>query len=316
MRARRYVWMAVALLLSFTAVGGGCTRSAQEDAHQKPIVVASKIDTEGALLGQMIIAMLQAHGYQVVDRTEFGPTEMVRRALLSGEIDIYPEYTGNGSIFFPQVDAATWKDAAAGLTAVRGLDADANGIVWLDAAPANNTWAIAVRSDLAQEAGLRTMEDLARYVSGGGRVKLACSEEFVTSPAALPAFQQAYGFTLRGDQLLTLSGGNTAQTEKAAAEGTDGVNMAMAYGTDGSLAALGLTVLEDPLGAQPVFQPAPTVRRQVLEQYPDLPAILNPVFRSLDLVTLQRLNARVAVEGEQAAAVARDYLRQQGFLQP
>ncbi|MCR4399917.1 MAG: hypothetical protein NUV35_03415, partial [Syntrophomonadaceae bacterium] len=134
MRARRYVWMAVALLLSFTAVGGGCTRSAQEDAHQKPIVVASKIDTEGALLGQMITAMLQAHGYQVVDRTEFGPTEMVRRALLSGEIDIYPEYTGNGSIFFPQVDAATWKDAAAGLTAVRGLDADANGIVWLDAA--------------------------------------------------------------------------------------------------------------------------------------------------------------------------------------
>ena len=70
---------------------------------------------------------------------------------------------------------------------------------------------------------------------------LGASEEFVNRPDALPAFEKAYGFKLSQDQLLTLAGGNTATTMKAAAEQTDGVNAAMTYGTDGQLAALGLT---------------------------------------------------------------------------
>ena len=78
-------------------------------------------------------------------------------------------------------------------------------------------------------------------------MKLIGSEEFVNSPAALPAFQEAYGFTLAEDQLLTVSSGDTTQTEKAAAEGTDDINAAMAYGTDGALDAFNLAILTDQL---------------------------------------------------------------------
>jgi osmoprotectant transport system substrate-binding protein len=103
-------------------------------------------------------------------------------------------------------------------------------------------------------------------------------------------------------------------TEKAAAEGTDGVNFAMAYGTDGNLAALGLWVLEDTFGVQPVYEPAPIIRQEVLNQFPEIATILAPVFTSLDLVTLQSLNAKIAVEGRAASEVAVEYLKAKGFL--
>ncbi|GBE15070.1 MAG TPA: ABC transporter substrate-binding protein [Proteobacteria bacterium] len=278
------------------------------------VVVASKIDTEGALLGNMILLMLEENGIATENRTEFGPTPMVRKAITSGQIDIYPEYTGNGAFFFNLADSPVWKDAEKGYWKVRELDKEKNDIVWLTPAPANNTWAIAVRKDLAKKEKLFSLEDLARYVNSGGRIKLAGSEEFVNSAAALPAFQKAYGFKLRKDQLLTLSGGNTAQTEKAAATGVDGVNFAMAYGTDGQLAALGLLVLEDTKGVQPVYEPAPIIRMEVLNKYPEIEKILKPVFESLDIMTLQTLNARIQVEGLDARAVAAKYLKTRGFL--
>ena len=278
------------------------------------VVVASKIDTEGALLGNMIILMLEKGGIATENRTEFGPTPMVRKAIAAGQIDLYPEYTGNGAFFFDLADDPLWKDSSKGYRKVKELDLKANGVVWLTPAPANNTWAIAGRKDVADKNRVYTLEDFARYVNEGGKVKLAGSEEFVNSAAALPAFQEAYGFTLRKDQLLTLSGGNTAQTEKAAAQGVNGVNFAMAYGTDGQLAALGLIVLEDTKAVQPVYEPAPIVRKEILDKYPEIEAILKPVFESLDLVTLQTLNARIQVEGVDAKEVARSYLKGKGFL--
>lgn len=278
------------------------------------IVVGSKIDTEGALLSQMIIAMLEDNGIETIDKSEFGPTSVVRKAITSGEIDIYPEYTGNGAFFFDEADSEVWKDARQGFERVKMLDLAANNIVWLKSAPANNTWAIAIPKTLSEKEGLSSLDDFAAYINSGGYVKLIGSEEFITSPMAMPSFQKAYGFSLTRDQLITLSGGNTAQTEKAAAEGTDGVNAAMAYGTDGSLAALGLVVLSDPRNVQPVYEPAPIVRGEVLDQYPELATILEPVFQSLDLETLQALNAKIAFEGQAAADVARDYLTAKGFL--
>lgn len=283
-------------------------------AAKGPVVVASKIDTEGALLGQMIIALLEKNGFEATDKTEFGPTPLVRKAITTGQIDIYPEYTGNGAFFFGMASADLWKDAAKGYAKVKELDLQKNSIVWLQPAPANNTWAMAIRGDLSKSAGIQSLEDFAKYVNGGGKVKVAGSEEFVNSEAALPAFQKAYGFKLSKDQLLVLAGGNTAQTEKAAAQQTNGVNVAMAYGTDGALAALGLHVMTDTKGVQPVYEPAPIIRKAVIEQYPEIESILAPAFKTLDLSTLQTLNARIALEGVEAKVVARDYLKSKGFL--
>ena len=129
----------------------------------------------------------------------------------------------------------------------------------------------------------------------------------------MPAFQTAYGFKLNNAQLLTLAGGDTTLTVKAAAGQTSGVNAAMAYGTDGALAALGLVVLDDPKGIQPVYAPAPLVRAATLTRYPTIRDVLDPVFKMLDGATLQKLNAKISVEGQDAKKVAAVYLLAKGL---
>jgi osmoprotectant transport system substrate-binding protein len=273
-----------------------------------PVVVSSKIDTEGAVLGQMVLQSLEDAGIPVENRLQLGGTSIVRNAIKAGEIDIYPEYTGNAAFFFDQADRDLWKNADKAYKQAARLDREANNIVWLTPAQANNTWAMSVRGDLARDQGLKTLDDLANYINGGGAFKFAASSEFVESPSALPAFQKAYGFKLDSDQLLILSGGNTAATLRAAALNNNDVNGAMTYGTDGGLDALDLKVMTDTKGVQPVYQPTPIVRAEVLDAYPAIRDVLKPIFESLDLETLQRLNGQVAVNGVPAKKVARDYL--------
>ncbi|MDV2989953.1 MAG: ABC transporter substrate-binding protein [Dehalogenimonas sp.] len=306
------------LLAGLMIVSGAVVGCSNEPAEEEPIVksvtVGSKIDTEGGLLGQMIVLLLRDNGFEVTDKTGTGTTSVVRSAIISGEIDIYPDYTGNGAFFFDETASSVWNDAQQGYLRVKELDNAANGIEWLTPAPANNTWAIAVTQVLADANSLATLEDLADYINGGGNFKIAGSAEFFDSEVAMPAFEAAYGFTLTSGQLIIVGSGDTAQTEQAAAQGTDGVNAAMAYGTDGSLDAFNLIVLEDTLGVQPIYAPAPLVRAEVLTQYPEIAQILNPVFASLDLVTLQTLNGKIVVDGQSAAVVARDYLQSKGFI--
>ena len=282
-----------------------------------PIRVGSKIDVEGPVLAQIMIAMLQKNGFTVEDKTRTGATDVVRKALLSGQIDIYPEYTANGVLVFlkdQKIDPAVLKDATQTYDTVKKLDLQVNGVVWLQPAPANNTWAVAVPAAFSTANNIKTMADWAAYINKGGTVKIVGSQEFFTSAAAMPAFEKAYGFTLSKNQIVALGTGDTAVTEKAASQGTSGANAAMAYGTDGTIAALNLVVLSDPLAAQPVYQPAPTATKAIMAKYPEIATILDPVFKQLTLETLQKLNGQVAVDGKDPKTVATDWLTAQGFL--
>ena len=296
--SRRAALAGAALLAARSA-----TRSAEA-----PVVVGSKLDVEGGLIGAMVLQALAAAGVPTVSRLLLGPTAILRQALLAGAVDCYPEYTGNAAFFFHRDGEAVWKDAAAGYALAAQLDRARNDLVWLPPAPADNTWIIAVPRAVAEAHGLRSLADFARWAQGGG-VKLAASAEFVESAAGLPAFEATYGFSLDASALLVLSGGDTSATIKAAASAISGVNAAMAYSTDGALAALGMVALADDRHAQPVYAPALVIRGAVLARHADIKKLLRPVFAGLTLPVLQALNERVAVEGESAAEVAADYLR-------
>ena len=277
------------------------------------VVVSSKLSSESAMIGQMIRLLLDAQGIPTVDRTRIGATPVVRQALLSGEIDLYVEYTGNAGLFFNDVADPAWKDLGQGYERGSRLDYAANRIVWLTPARASNAWALAVRHDVAQAHQLRTMSDFGRWVAGGGDVMLICSAEFANA-GTLRSLEKTYGFTLRPSQLIVLAGGETAATIAAAAAGTSGANTAMVYGTDGGIAAAHLQILEDDRHDQPVYAPVPVIRESALRQYPQIAAIVKPLMESFNRETLQRLNARVQVNGESAESVAQDYLRERGFL--
>lgn len=306
---RHYLVMIAVICLTLACLG----QPIQADQKQV-LTVGSKIDTEGALLGQMILLMLEENGLAVKDKTEFGPTPIVRKAIVAGEIDIYPEYTGNGAFFFSGQEAEIWKNRDQAYDRVKALDYEENKLIWLTPAPADNTWALAVREAFAREHNLTTLGDLARYVNEGGSIKLAACEEFVNRDDALPAFERAYDFSIPDSEIIVFSGCNTAQTEKAAARGTSGVNTAMAFGTDGALSALGLQVLEDSKGVQPVYAPTPVVREEALEAFPQIEKILAPVFKALTQKALQEQNAQIAMGGRNARDVAREFLKENGFL--
>ncbi|HEY5548143.1 MAG TPA: glycine betaine ABC transporter substrate-binding protein [Coriobacteriia bacterium] len=313
--AAAFAAVAVAVTLVGCAAPSSNTPGAAP-AEKGPIRVGSKIDGEGSLLGQLILTVLKQNGFTVEDKTRTGATDVVRKALVSGQIDIYPEYTANSLLVFNKdknVAPSVLKDAQATYLEAAKLDL-ANGIVWLKPAPANNTWAVALPRAFATANGLKSMEDWAAYINRGAAVKIVGSQEFFTSAAAMPAFETAYGFKLKPGQIVALASGDTAVTEKAAAQGSNGANAAMAYGTDGTVAALDLVVLSDPKGAQPVYQPAPTLRKAIADKYPEIATLLDPVFERLTLETLQKLNGQVAVDGKDPKAVVSDWLKSEGLL--
>jgi osmoprotectant transport system substrate-binding protein len=206
--------------------GVAASTLARASAEERPVVVGSKLDLEGGLLGNIMLLALAKAKIATENRLRIGPTSILREALLSGAIDLCPEYTGNAAFFFHEDGNPVWKDAAAGYARAKKLDYEKNRLVWLTPAPADNSWVIAVPESLARIHDLRTMVDFARFVRDGNKVKLAASAEFVESAAGLPAFEAVYGFRLAARQLLVLSGGETSATMKSAADGFSGVNAA------------------------------------------------------------------------------------------
>src|SRR5437763_151738 len=154
---------------------------------------------------------------------------------------------------------------------------------------------------------------LLEALEAGGRVVLACSAEFANA-GTLRSLERTYGFTLRPEQMIVLAGGETSATIGAAAARTNGVNTAMVYGTDGGIVAANLKILEDDRHEQPVYAPVPVIREPVLNAHREIAAIVKPLMESLGTDTLQRLKARVQIDGESEQSVAEDYLRAKGLL--
>ncbi|MFB9991633.1 glycine betaine ABC transporter substrate-binding protein [Deinococcus oregonensis] len=143
-------------------------------AAAKPIVVGSKLDPEAQILGQMIVLTLKNAGLEVTDKTNLGDTGVNRKAILAGEIDVYPEYTGNAVYLFPAAKITAKQAGSPGVIYgfARQLDVK-NGISWLKPANVNNTWVIAVPQAFASAQKFSSVADLAKYLNGGGKFKIA-----------------------------------------------------------------------------------------------------------------------------------------------
>ena len=324
MRRAATFMMAVMLLLALTAGLAACgddetteEATSSMSTAQGPVVrIGSLLDSEGTLLGSMVIQMLEAEGIPTEDKTKLGTPEVVRAALLAGEIDATIDYTGSGQYYHEGEEGdAKWKNAEQAYEAIKQLDEEVNNVVWLTPAPANNSEFIATTRALAEAESITTMEDFASYVNDGGTVKLIAAQSWIDNPLGLKGFEEAYGFTLGDDQLIALSTGNTAEMLSALAKGTDGVNFSLAYGTDGQLDELDLVIITDTKDIPPVYEPTPIFRGEIIAAYPQIESILKPVFEGLDQVKLQQLNARIAFGGEDPRAVATSYLEANGFLE-
>ena len=310
----------IGLLLSLTLVLGILSACASPETGEEvknpedAITLGSFVDTEGGILGNMLLLALENKGYLIEDKVQFGTPDVHRNALLQGELDLGIDYTGNGQFYSEGIDPSVWVDAVKGYEAIQAYDEKENSLIWMAPAKANNTEALAVKEDFAEENDIATMEDFARYVNEGGEVKLITSQLFAEKEQGLLGLEKAYGFKLQPSQLILLPHGNTAETLKALASGTDGVNVALAYATDGSLVDLALRIIEDPKSIPPVYEPSTIIRKEVLDKYPEVKEIVEEVFALLTKENLQEMNKAVIVDGKSPKDVAKEFLTENKLL--
>ena len=316
MKKNTLLFIATSLIfILLTACNSSKDETSEETVNpDDPIVLGSFVDTEGGILGNMVLLILEENGYNITDKVQFGTPDVHRNALLQDELDIGIDYTGNGQYYAENVDEEVWRDASEGYETIKKYDEENNELIWLAPADANNTEMLAVKKEFAEKNGLETLDEFADYVNDGGEVTLITSQLFAEKELGLLGMEEEYGFNLDSDQIIMLPHGNTAEMISALVQGTDDVNVSLVYGTDGSLPDLNLVVLEDPLSIPPVFEPSVVVRAEVLEKYPDIQKIVEDVFATINLENLQHMNKDVIVDGLSPKDVARDYLTEEGFL--
>lgn len=313
---KRRIWAILSSAVLTMSLLAACSSDPKKEVKNPndPITLGSFVDTEGGILGNMLLLALEDKGYLMTDKVQFGTPDVHRNALLQGELDMGIDYTGNGQFYVEGAKEDTFRDRVKGYETIRDYDADKNKLMWLEPAKANNTEALAVKEDFAEANQLKTMADFAKYVNAGKPVKFITSQLFAEKEAGLLGMEKAYGFKLKPDQLILLPHGNTAETLKALANGTDGVNVALAYATDGSLADLKLVILEDTLSIPTVYEPSVIVRQEVLDKYPEVGEIAEQIFALLTKENLQSLNKQVIIDGLSPKEVARTFLKEKGIL--
>lgn len=278
-----------------------------------PIKVSTMNDTEGEILGRMMVIALRNAGYEVEDNT-FGYVGTVngRTALLEGETDIYMDYTGRGLSLIKDVDINLFRDLEEAWVTVSTWDKEHNNLIWLRYAPINNTNAIAVNKDFSEKNNIKTMKDFAQYINNGGKLKLMAQDYWVTLSTGLPGLEKIYGFKLDKSQYVVTESG--ANNEQLLHEGTDGVNASMVYSTSGLCYAYNQVILEDPEHVSPVYSPAPIIRADILKKYPDIANILNAVFESISQEEMIKMNAEVQVDGKSGMDVALAHLKKENLV--
>ncbi len=272
--------------------------------------VGGKEFTEQLVLCELTAQALESTG-ATVDRTcGLSGTATVRSALTSGDIDMYWEYTGTGWITHLG-ETKPIEDPQELYQAVAEQDQQANSITWLDPAPANNTYAVAVSREKAEELGVETLSDYAELATTDPAAASFCgAAEFFGRDDGWPGLQDAYGFELPDSEVSELAAGAIYNSIDKARPCVFGE----VFATDGRIAALDLVVLEDDKNFFTAYNPAVTVRSEVLEENQAIEDVLAPVTEALTDETLQSLNAAVDVDGKTPEDAANEWLIKEGFI--
>ncbi len=283
-----------------------------EGVDGAPFTVTSKNFTEQLILGKISVLAAQAAGFDVTDLTNAPGSQPARDLVLTGAADFTWEYTGTAWLAFLGKESGI-ADQEEQWTAVRDADV-ANGLVWGDPAPLNNTYAMAVRTEAIEElGGITTMSGLAQLPP---EERTFCVEsEFNSRADGMTPMLEHYGLE-RGaasgvpDQNIGIYDTGAVYT----ATDTGACNFGEVFATDGRIEALDLTLLEDDLGFFPAYNAAPVFYADTLAEYPELQDVFARIAPTLTDEALRSMNLAVDVDGEEPADVAFDFMVDNGFI--
>ena len=307
-------FVAAMLALALTACGSGANEVEQGSLGQElqgaTFTVGSKDFSESIILGYITIEMLRAHGATVNDKTNIKGSTNTRNALLSGEIDMYWDYTGTGWITYLN-KTEPLPDPQQQYEAVAKEDLEANNVVWGQPAPLNNTYAFATLRETAEELDVATLSDVAELArTDPDEVTFCIESEFSTRDDGMPGLLAAYGIEVPEGNVHVLDGG-VIYTETRKGELC---NFGEVFNTSGHIEPLGLVVLEDDLGFFPTYQPALTARAELYAEHPEVLDLVEELLPHLDVAEMRAINERIEVDGEDPRTVVEEWMTEEGLL--
>lgn len=305
--------------IAAASLAGSPAAFAQDD---KPSVsIGSKDITEQLIISEMVAQLLENEGFPVERNLNLGGTFIVHEAMMNGDIDTYLEYTGTALIAvlglgLPEREESGTAEASATPASGDGYAQQVFDIVeeryaeefdleWLEPWGFNNTTALAMSRERAEELGIVTISDLQEHA---GDLNIGAAAEVVVREDGVPGVQETYGFEF-GD-VTTLDAG----LMYSAVDAGD-VDVIMAYATDGRIGTLDLVLLEDDLGFFPPYFAAPVFRKDTLEESPEIRDIVNQLAGRVPDERMTEMNALADDEGVPHADIVRNFLIEEGIVE-
>lgn len=304
---RRTFLTASSSAIALAALGA---KPALADSDKPKIGIGSKNFTESIIVGEIIALLLEDNGYEVERQLNLGGTLIAHEAMVSGDIDTYVEYTGTGLLAILGEELPDRDDDTAGSLADQVYDIVAErypeefDVKWLEPWGFNNTYALAMRREQAEELGVTAISDLQEHT---GDLVVGAPQETLVREDGLPGLEKVYGLDFQ--DAVGLEPGLMYQ---AVDEGD--VDVITAFATDSRIQSMDLVLLEDDKEFYPPYHAAPVIRQDLLEAAPEVEDILNQLADALDDARMTELNYLADEEGQETIDVARQFLEEEGLI--
>ncbi len=298
-RISAMVRRALAVVLAAASLGA----LASAPAAAQALTVGGKNFTEQYVLAEITSQYLRARGYTIQSRTGLGSV-LLRSALENGQIDVMWDYTGTAALVYDKIKEKLPPDAM--YRRVKAIDAR-RGLVWLDASPLNNTYALALPAETARKTGIRTISQLAAKIAAdpkGTRHTFGMDAEFANRPDGLKPLEAAYHLNFSRSETKQMDSGLVYTALR-----NNQLTIGLVYTTDGRVKGFGIVPLEDDLHFFPPYNATPVVREPVLKAHPKLAVQLNALSAALNNDVMLEMNKRVDIDGVSVQQVAADFLR-------
>ncbi len=272
--------------------------------QDKTVVVASKPMTEQFIIAQMLIALIEQETDITVEHKAGvgGGTSNIHPAMVSGEIDIYPEYTGTGWMFVLEQELI--QDPQQLYLAVKEAYQEKYDIVWSGLYGFNDTFGIAMKRELAQEKDIRSYSDLAEL---GQELTFGAEHDFFERADGFPGISAEYGFEFKDEVGMDIG----LKYQAIQANEVDVINI---FSTDGKLKEYDMVVLEDDRLYFPSYYAATLIRQETLDEYPELEAVIGMLDGQIDNDEMTYMNYLVEIEKKEPKTVAIEFLQEKGLL--
>ena len=270
----------------------------------KTINIATKPMTEGYILGQMLTELIEQDTDLKVNITNGvgGGTSNIHPAIVKGEFDLYPEYTGTSW------EAVLKKEDSYDESKFDELQKEYKekyNLEYVNLYGFNNTYGLAVNKDIAEKYNLKTYSDLAKV---SNNLIFGAEYDFFEREDGYKELQKVYNIDFKKKIDMDIGLKYQAMKDKK-------IDVMVIFTTDGQLAISDVVVLEDDKKMYPSYRAGTVVRSEILSEYPELKPVLEKLNNILDDKTMADLNYQVESEGKKPEDVAREYLQEKGLLE-